>query len=169
ELQLREVKIRRLVDANIVGIFIWDLEGRILEANDAALRIVGYDREDLTSGRIRWTELTPPELLALDLRHRVAELMATGSLQPFEKEFFRKDGSLVPVLVGGALFQEGGTDGVAFVLDLSEQKRAEGEIRALKDQLYRENLALRDENVRLEERTRIARELHDTRLQTFLG
>ena len=56
-----EAKIRRLVDANIIGIFIWDFEGRIIEANDAFLRMVGYDREDLASGRIRWTELTPPE------------------------------------------------------------------------------------------------------------
>ena len=56
-----EAKIRRLVDANIIGIFIWDFEGRIIEANDAFLRMVGYDREDLVSGRIRWTELTPPE------------------------------------------------------------------------------------------------------------
>ena len=57
----REGKIWRLVDANIIGIFIADREGRILEANDAFLRVVGYDREDLVSGRVRWTELSPPE------------------------------------------------------------------------------------------------------------
>ena len=61
DLAEREAKIRRLVDANIIGIFIWDFEGRILEANDAFLRMVGYDREDLVSGRMRWTDLTPPE------------------------------------------------------------------------------------------------------------
>ena len=61
DLAEREAKIRRLVDANIIGIFIWDLEGRILEANDAFLHMVGYDREDLVSGRMRWTDLTPPE------------------------------------------------------------------------------------------------------------
>ena len=55
-----EAKIRRLIDANIIGIFIWDFEGRIIEANDAFLRMVDYDREDLVSGRMRWTELTPP-------------------------------------------------------------------------------------------------------------
>ena len=65
--------------------------------------------------------------------------------QPYESEFFRKDGTRVPVLIGATLFQEGGNDGVAFALDLSKQKQAEAEIRALKDQLYRENLALRDE------------------------
>jgi len=51
----REAKIRRLVDANIIGIFIADREGRILEANDAFLRIVGYDRDDLVSGNVNWT------------------------------------------------------------------------------------------------------------------
>ena len=61
DLEEREAKIRRLVDANIIGIFIWDLDGRIFEANDAFLRMVGYDREDLVSGRLRWTDLTPPE------------------------------------------------------------------------------------------------------------
>ena len=124
-----EAKIRRLVDANIIGIFIWDFEGRIIEANDAFLRMVDYDREDLVSGRIRWTELTPPEWLDRDERRWVPELKVTGSLQPFEKEYFRKDGSRVPVLIGVATFEEGGNQGVAFVLDLTERKCAEEALR----------------------------------------
>ena len=119
-----EAKIRRLVDANIIGIFIWDLDGRIIEANDAFLRMVGYDREDLAAGRIRWTELTPPEWRDSDER-RLAELKLTGSLQPFEKEYFGKEGIRVPVLIGVATFEEGGNQGVAFVLDLTERKCAE--------------------------------------------
>ena len=59
DLAERESRIRRLVDANIIGIIIWDLQGRILEANDAFLRIVGYDRDDLVSSGVRWTDLTP--------------------------------------------------------------------------------------------------------------
>jgi PAS domain S-box-containing protein len=124
-----EAKIRRLVDANIIGIFIWDLDGRIIEANDAFLRIVGYDREDFVSGRMRWTELTPPEWRDRDERERLPELKMTGSLQPFEKEYFRKDGSRVPVLIGAATFEEGGNQGVAFVLDLTERKCAEEALR----------------------------------------
>src|SRR5262249_44188094 len=54
----REARIRRLVDANIIGIVISDLDGRILEANDAFLRMVGYDRDDLVSHRVRWTDMT---------------------------------------------------------------------------------------------------------------
>ena len=103
-----------------------------------------YGREDLVSGGVRWTDLTPAEWRERDER-ATADLKSTGTVQPYEKEFFRKDGSRVPVLIGGALFDARGNDGVAFALDLSERKRDEAEIRALKDQLYRENLALRDE------------------------
>jgi PAS domain S-box-containing protein len=129
DLEDRERRIRRLVDANIVGIFSWNLEGQILEANNAFLRMVGYDREDLVSGRLRWTDLTPPEWLDRDERHWIPELKMSGSLQPFEKEYFRKDGSRVPVLVAAALFEEGGSAGVAFALDLSMRKRAEEALR----------------------------------------
>jgi PAS domain S-box-containing protein len=133
ELHQREAEIRRLVEANIVGIFIWDLEGRIVEANDAFLRLVGYDRHDLTAGRMRWADLTPPEWLDLDQRRWGPELKATGSLQPYEKEYFRKDGSRVPVLIGAATFEENGNhQGVAFVLDLTERKRAEQERERLR-------------------------------------
>ena len=93
---------------------------------------------------MRWTDLTPAEWRERD-EGALAALKATGTVQPYEKEFLRKDGIPIPVLAGAALFQEGGNEGVAFVLDLSEQKRAEAEIKALKEQLYRENLALRDE------------------------
>jgi PAS domain S-box-containing protein len=90
----REGKIRRLVDANIVGIFVADLDGRIFEANDAFLHIVGYDREDLVSGRLRRNGLTPAEWRERDER-ALAELRSTGRIQLFEKEYFRKDGSRV--------------------------------------------------------------------------
>src|SRR5262249_32852742 len=115
----REGKIRRLVDANIIGIFIRDRQGRIVEANDAFLRIVGYDRDDLVLGRVSWTDLSPPEWRERDQLIR-AQLYSTGIPQTLEKEYVRKDGSRVPVLVGTALFKEGGNEGVAFVLDLTE-------------------------------------------------
>jgi PAS domain S-box-containing protein len=124
----REAKIRRLVDANVIGIFIAGLEGQIVEANDAFLRILGYEREDLVSGRVRWTELSPPEWRERDMRTQ-AELNSVGTVQPFEKEYFRKDGSRVPVLVGAALFEKGGDEAVAFVLDLTERKRSENALR----------------------------------------
>ena len=123
DLLARDKKIRRLVDSNIVGIIIWEVEDRILEANDEFLRIVGYDREDLISGLLHRTAMTPPEWRDRDAR-TVAELRRIGTAQPFEKEYLRKDGSRVPVLIGGAMFGEGTSQGVGFVLDLTERKRA---------------------------------------------
>jgi len=131
DLEDREGQIRRLVDENIIGIIVGDLEGRVVEANDAFLRIIGYDRADLASGRLRWNELTPPEWRERDMR-TLAELRSTGTVQPFEKEYFHKNGSRVPVLVGAAVFKEGSGQGVAFVLDLTERKRAEEEHERLR-------------------------------------
>ena len=138
DLAEREAKIRRLVDANIIGIVVWNAGGDILEANDAFLRMVGYDREDIASRSLRWTDLTPPEWRERDER-AVAEITRTGSAHPFEKEYFRKDGTRMPVLIGGALFEESRNEGVAFVLDLAERKRAEEALRGLESDLARMN------------------------------
>ncbi|SEF06966.1 PAS domain S-box-containing protein [Rhizobiales bacterium GAS188] len=137
DLQRREAKIRRLVESNIIGVFIWDLEGQILEANDAFLRIVGYGREDLVSGRLSWSAVTPTEWVDRDRGRWMPELRVTGSLQPCEKEYFRKDGSRVSVLIGVASFEESDNQGVAFVLDLTERKRMESETRDY-ERRYRE-------------------------------
>jgi PAS domain S-box-containing protein len=123
-----EAKIRRLVEANVVGIVTWNLEGAITGANEAFLRMVQHDHEDLASGRVRWTDLTPAEWHSR-ASQAVADLRATGTFQPFEKEYFRKDGSRVPVLLGGALLEGASGEGIAFVLNLSEQKRTEKALR----------------------------------------
>jgi PAS domain S-box-containing protein len=136
EIEERETKIRRLVDSNIIGVFIWDFDGRILDANDEFLRMVSYDREDLVSGRIRWADLTPPDWRDRN-NARIEQQKSSGRFEPFEKEYTRKDGSRVPVLIGGATFEEGGNQGVAYVLDLTERKRVEAEARE-NEQRYRE-------------------------------
>jgi PAS domain S-box-containing protein len=128
DLQEREAKVRRLVDSNIIGICIFDFDGRLLEANDAFLRIVGYSRDDVTSGRLRWKDLTPPEWAGADER-ALAELAASGTCPPYEKEYFRKDGGRTPVLMAGANFGERRHQGVAFALDLTDRKRADAELR----------------------------------------
>src|SRR5262249_26579788 len=125
---VRGAKIRHIVDANVLGIFIWNLKGAMVEANEAFLQMLQYRREDVLSGRLRWTDLTPNEWRERD-EGAIAELRPTGSFQPFEKEYFRKDGTRVPVLIGGALFEESRSEGVAFVLDLTERKRTEEALR----------------------------------------
>jgi PAS domain S-box-containing protein len=135
DLREREARIRSLVDSNIIGIVIWDVEGRIIEANQAFLDIVGYAREDLVSGRLRWTELTPAEWRDAD-DQALAELKTFGTVQPREKEYFRKDGSRVPILIARALFEWKQDEGVAFVLEMTDRKRAEEMLRA-SEQRYR--------------------------------
>ncbi|WP_245272685.1 ATP-binding sensor histidine kinase [Mesorhizobium sp. LNHC221B00] len=127
DLQEREAKVRRLVDSNIIGICIFDLDGRITEANEAFLQIVGYGRDDVTSGSLRWNSLTPSEWSGADER-AFADMASSGTCRPYEKDLLRKNNDLVPVLVGGATFDELRHQGVAFVVDLTERKRAEAEL-----------------------------------------
>jgi PAS domain S-box-containing protein len=127
ERKTNEERIRRLVEAGILGIYFATVEGGIVEANQAFLQLLQYDRQDLVSGRLRWADITPAEWRERDERS-MAEFLATGVFQPYEKEYFRKDGSRVPVLVGGARMQSP-NEGVVFVLDLSEQKRTEEKVR----------------------------------------
>jgi len=111
-----------------MGIHIWRLDGEVVEANDAFLRLVDYSRDDLFSGQVRWRDLTPVEWRTRD-EQALSELKSTGTFKPFEKEYVRRDGTRVPVLIGGAIFETNGSEGVAFIIDLTEQKRAEEALR----------------------------------------
>jgi PAS domain S-box-containing protein len=124
ELQEREARIRRLVDANIIGVVITELDGPIVEANDAFLGMLGYSRDDLVAGRLEKAALIPAECHAAAQR-AVAQIRATGRYDTYEMEFIRRDGSRVAALVGGAAFEDTRTKAVSFVLDLTERKRSE--------------------------------------------
>ena len=132
EIKQSHARIRRLVESNIIGIMFTDFGGQIAEANDAFLNIVGYSREDLDANEIKWDAMTPHEYRELD-NHAVAQLKQTGRCEPWEKEYFRKDGTRIPVLVGVAILEDSETDCLCFVLDMSAQKRAEAEIQAAKE------------------------------------
>jgi PAS domain S-box-containing protein len=145
ELQEREAKVQRLVDSNIIGICLWHFDGRIIEANDAFLQIVGYTRDDLTLGRMRWTKMTPSEWSEVHTR-AIAELRAIGTTKPYEKEYFRKDGTRVPVWVGAATFGERQDQGFAFVLELTERKQAEEDLRRSERRYHEAELELAHAN-----------------------
>lgn len=136
DVEEREAKIRRLVDANIIGIIVGTTDGDIVEANDAFLQMIGYDRIDVVSGRVRWSDLTPPEFHDVSAQ-AMADALESGNASLLEKEYVRKDGSRVPVLVGLAMFGDKRKQGVAFVLDLTERKRAEQRARE-SEQRFRE-------------------------------
>ncbi len=133
DLKEREARFRRLADANIIGI-IFTLDSQIIEANEAFLAMTGYDREDLRSGRVSYTGITPPEWQAATSQ-AMEQRKASGTCRPYEKEYVRKDGSRIPVLVGAALFEGSENEGVAFVLDLTESKEAEKRQRVMVDEL----------------------------------
>ena len=110
-----------------------DVHGGISYANDEFLRIIGYSREEFESGRIGWAAVTPPEWMPVDEQAIASAKEAGGACDPYEKEYVRKDGDRVPVLVGFTLF--GNEETVAFILDISDRKRAEREIQRLNQEL----------------------------------
>ena len=128
-LRQSEVRLRRFYESGLLGVIYWKMNGQVIDANDRFLEMVGYQRADLVAGRLDWVNMTPPEYRHLDARS-VEELKTTGvNKVPFEKEYVRKDGTRVPIIVAGAMLDEARLDGVAFVLDITERKRAEEALR----------------------------------------
>jgi PAS domain S-box-containing protein len=194
-LERTEFRFRRLVESNIIPMICTNME-RITEANDAFLNMVGYSRDDLDRGAISWESMTPSEYAPKD-EHAVLQLQLTGSCTPFEKEYIRKDGSRVPILLGGAMLNPSPLETLCFAVDLSDLKRLETELRKAHHELEHrveertqelaESVAtlesemvvrkkaeaeLRGLSVRLlrlqdEERRRVARDLHDSTGQTL--
>jgi PAS domain S-box-containing protein len=119
-----EARFRRLIDSNVQGVMFWNTSGDIIEANDAFLRVVDYSRADLAGGQINWKDLTPPEHVHRDKR-ALEQLAATGVCEAYEKEFIRRDGSRISILIGAAMFEDNRQEGVCFVLDLTERKKLE--------------------------------------------
>ena len=129
EQQANETRLRALFDSGLLGIMCWSVDGAITDANDKFLEMLGYRREDLSAGRLNWVNMTPPEYRSI-VDAAFAELKETGVNQsPFEKEYFCKDGTRLPVLVAGVMVDREHLSGVAFVLDISERKGAEVQMR----------------------------------------
>jgi PAS domain S-box-containing protein len=128
-----EAPLRLLYDANVIGVMFANQEGTITDANDAFLRMLGFSRDELASGRLSWATLTPPEYRPADER-ALADMRSNGRFSPYEKDFLAKDGTRVPILIGGATIPDtnsGRMEGVAFVLDMREQVQ----LRRVRDQL----------------------------------
>jgi PAS domain S-box-containing protein len=136
-LRASESRLRRFYESGMIGVIYWNMGGKITEANDKFLEMVGYTREDLANGSLDWGNMTPPEYRQQD-ENSTLELAANGVNQkPFEKEYIRKDGTRIPILLAGAMLDADRFEGVAFVLDISARCRAEEEIRQLNSDLER--------------------------------
>jgi len=142
-LRQSEQRFRRLVESNLFGVAFSKASGEIYYANDYFLTMVGYTQDDVAAGHIRWFDMTPPEFLPLD-EQAERELQQAGVATPFEKEYIRRDGSRVPVLIGVALPEEPsfqGQETICFYIDLSDRKQVEAE---------REQLLARERSARSE-------------------
>ncbi len=126
KLRQTEAKLMGLFRSGVVGI-MWGEEELILECNDEMLRMVGYTRDELLDGGLNWNEMTP--LHERDRRAMaVQEAIETGRFAPFENNFIRKDGSIVPTILGGSCLGTNPFRYVSFILDISSRKRAEEQV-----------------------------------------
>jgi PAS domain S-box-containing protein len=138
-LRQSESRLRRFYESDLLGVIYWTTDGLITDANDKFLAMVGYTREELNAGLIDWEQMTPPEFRYVD-EQALAELKAFGAVKkPFEKEYLRKDGAHLPVMLAGAMLDDRFHEGVGFVLDISERKHAE---KALLEKTTRLSLAM---------------------------
>ena len=127
ELRQRTAELGRFTESGMIGVLYWDASGEISGANDTFLAMLGYSREELEAGALQWDRITPPEYDHLDAAG-LAEIAKFGRCRPFEKAYRRKDGALLPIIIAAASFDGEPERGVAFIIDISERKRAEREL-----------------------------------------
>ena len=128
-LRASEARLRRVFESNVVGMIRWDLDrSLILDANAEFLRMTGYVRDDITSGRLNFRDLTPPEWTARN-EEAIRAIRAYGHEPPYEKEYFHKDGSRLPLLIAGTRFEHSPSEGMSFLIDLTEMKQAQAMLR----------------------------------------
>lgn len=123
-----ELRFRGVIESDMIGFIFWHADGYFWDANQHAARMLGYSVDEFRSGQLRWSDITPPEYYDLDAR-KLNEILTTGVMRPFEKEYVRRDGTRVPVLLAGALLAGDSQRGVAYVMDISERRRAENRLR----------------------------------------
>ncbi len=133
-LKASEDRFRRIFESNMIPIAFWQKEGALTEANQAFCTLLGCTPEEVGVGKIKWSDVTPPEIGWRD-RQGIDELKERGSCTPYENQFIHRDGHIVPVIIGGGTIGDSGDQGVAFAVDLSARKRMEEELRRSRDEL----------------------------------
>jgi len=130
ELQLEKerAKYKVLSDSPHIGIAAGTLE-KFTDVNETFCKLTGYSREELLSGAVRWEDMTPPEYLEVDYA-ALQEMTLSGVAKPWEKEYRRKDGSLIRVLMGSQLLSREPLEWGCFALDISQQHQALAAVRS---------------------------------------
>ncbi len=176
ELKEAEAKLRMMYETSMMGILQFSPEGKVIDTNDAFLEMVGWNRGQFVTESLSSVDITPPQYRDVTKR-AMEEFRATGKIQPFEKQYLKRDGTLVPVLVSGTALDKDWQQGVAFIVDLSHIKAVEQELRHLTENLERRvaertaevnerskqlrGLALDLADTEARERKRLAQILHD--------
>ena len=126
EARLRDTddRFRRVVESEMIGVYFWDADGVVYDANETVLRLLQRSRSEIDAGRLDRAALLAPGHAAED-DSLMERLRREGVAAPLETEFMRRDGSRVPVLVGASTLSGERGGGVGFVLDITERKRAE--------------------------------------------
>lgn len=124
----------RIFDANVIGLIFSRADGTIVDANTAALNLLGYDRADLATGRLNWRTLTPPEYTEMS-ESAGEQLKGSGTARPFEKEYVRKNGTRVPVLIGASRIEADDADYLTYIVDLTDRRNVERQMQASQERL----------------------------------
>ncbi|MBD1885533.1 PAS domain S-box protein [Microcoleus vaginatus] len=120
-----EIRFRRVFESSVSGLMFADFQGNIIDANDRFLQMVGYSREELEAGLIHWDAMTPPEYAHADVVV-MERLMQDGAAdETWEKEYYRKDGSRIAVLIGAALLPGSEDQTICVLVDITDRKQAQ--------------------------------------------
>jgi len=133
-LQVSEKRLERLMNSNIIGFMRVGADERINDANDAFLDMLGYTRDDLAAGRVGGSPMTPVEYRAVDdwMRKRLEE---DGVCPAIDKEYIRKNGTRVPVLVGAVRLAENDYEALCFVIDSTDRRAAQEALQRAYDEM----------------------------------
>ena len=121
-LRQSEQRLKRVLETDAVGILFFDLTGTVVDANEVFVRMSGYTRDDIASGKLHWRIMTPPEYVA-ESEAQMERFARTGRIGPYEKEYILKDGSRRWMLFAGRALGDGTI--AEYCIDVTARRSAE--------------------------------------------